>query len=245
MTLPDNGDVPLFFTAGLSGCSVIVTGSKKSPTVYHCGIASWDSSSGKPEPPDVPGFWRELVEYLATETVTLTEKAKTDHSVTRTLNQSIIGEASKLHYGKDPNVTYQHPSDKPGTLAQTSEGAKKCMTDILQDYCTKVPPKDNRVRGGEATPWGSFFGIRNKVNREWDFYLQENLRLTHNGWFGTGMFSGVRQLYNWASDPSFEQSVPWRLRDVVASYGDEDYEPLARTWKWDDVRDGSFWVKSD
>lgn len=52
---------PYFFTTSLSGCSVFITGSADSPTIYHAGKGSsaFDHSSGKPVQLDLRTHWKD------------------------------------------------------------------------------------------------------------------------------------------------------------------------------------------
>ncbi|MHC4681656.1 MAG: hypothetical protein ACYTEK_23540, partial [Planctomycetota bacterium] len=49
MTLPAGGHRH-FFTAALSGCSVMVAGAPNNPTVYHAGVDSWENSPYTQDP---------------------------------------------------------------------------------------------------------------------------------------------------------------------------------------------------
>ena len=64
LTLPNrNPDLPeeqhprFFFTAALSGCSVIFTGGQENPTIYHCGV----SEHGAPSFKNAAAFWRHMI----------------------------------------------------------------------------------------------------------------------------------------------------------------------------------------
>jgi hypothetical protein len=74
MTIPAGGGGPRhFFTAALSGCSVMVDGPPNNPTVYHCGVDDWENTSyvqpphshQKPTQATSPQLWQDLVEHLA------------------------------------------------------------------------------------------------------------------------------------------------------------------------------------
>ncbi|MHC4145602.1 MAG: hypothetical protein ACYSUD_12590, partial [Planctomycetota bacterium] len=152
MTLPNPPLANYFFTSALAGCSVIVTNTLQAPTIYHCGIEShfWgaDSRPAKPTPPPspapntVPEFWRAMVNHI--------EANRLGGA------RPIIGEVNTELYVKDPATTHQHPSDPVGTLAETTPDAVDCMTNMIQDYVTLSG--GNRIQGGEAFPWGTFFG---------------------------------------------------------------------------------------
>lgn len=60
-----------FFTAALSGCSVMVAGPADAPTVYHCGVENWDQSpytldalNPRPVMADSPNLWHDLVRHI-------------------------------------------------------------------------------------------------------------------------------------------------------------------------------------
>ena len=52
--LPEDQHPKIFFTAVLSGCSIIFKGSPQNPTIYHCGTEGGDA--GTPTPSDTTKF---------------------------------------------------------------------------------------------------------------------------------------------------------------------------------------------
>ena len=73
MTLAAGAGTPdYFFTAALSGCSVMVVGPAGAPTVYHCGVDAWANSPYTQAPHNnpapaanvTPEIWVDLVAHL-------------------------------------------------------------------------------------------------------------------------------------------------------------------------------------
>jgi hypothetical protein len=232
MTLPNPPAANYFFTSALAGCSVIVTNTLQNPTIYHCGIdaANWGGDGRPARPANIPGFWRGMVNHL--------EGARVGGA------RAIIGEVNKELYVTDPNVTYTYPTMAYRGPQETTQPAVDCMNNILDDYVTLVPPgSNNRVQGGEASPWGTFFGVYNAVAGQWGFYLQENLLIKHDGKRVTGLFKAIRRKNNPVYTRSLKQSLPWRYRVVhvvLLAVGAPVF--TARSWDWDDVKDGNLWL---
>jgi len=74
MTIPGGGVGPRhFFTAALSGCSIMVSGPPNNPTVYHCGADAWGNCpytqapfiNPAPAPNVSPQIWHDLVVNVA------------------------------------------------------------------------------------------------------------------------------------------------------------------------------------
>jgi len=232
MTLPDPPAANYFFTSALAGCSVIVTNTVQNPTIYHCGIEShnWGDGGRPDKPADVPAFWRDMVNHI--------EGARAGGA------RAIIGEVNTELYIKDPAQTYHHPSDGKRVQSVTTEDAIDCMTNMIHDdYVTLVPPGSNkRVRGGEAYPWGVFFGYY--TGGRWNFYLQQNLVIKHDGRHLKGILKARRRRKNPVLAHGFSQSLPWRIRHVHVVPLAVGVNPVftARDWDWDDVKDGNLWL---
>ena len=88
-------DPDIFFTAAINGCSVFIQGSKKNPTIYHCG-GDPDYPTTERDPSVAATFWRNLVlnygqgrkpkaevnktNYVLDVTTTNTAEKSTQHS---------------------------------------------------------------------------------------------------------------------------------------------------------------------
>jgi hypothetical protein len=155
MTLPANGP-GYFFTAGLSGCSIMVLGDSKSPTVYHCGVDAWGPNTpytnapyAQPGDPPVPNpqttheMWVDLVAYVADDRSASFERRST---------------IDKREYVNDFQVPNQ-PSTK---------GSRDLEYEMQQKYGSAI-----------TAPYGSVFGCRDNAG-DWSFFLQGNVSMTYN-----------------------------------------------------------------
>jgi hypothetical protein len=154
MTLPPGGP-DYFFTAALSGCSVMIVGPPNAPTVYHCGVDFWGpntpyiqapyAQAGDPAQPD-PRFthemWVDLVAHVINDPNAGFEKTST---------------IDKRHYIND----FLGPP-------QTSAGSR-ALEAALQN--AKNDPT------ASANPFGAVFGHRDNGN--WSFYLQANVTMMY------------------------------------------------------------------
>lgn len=155
MTLPAGGGPRHFFTAALSGCSVMIVGPTHSPTVYHCGVDTWGLASpytqapyaqaGDPPAPDsrfTHELWVDLVAHVANTPMAVFEKQST---------------VDKRHYINDFAMANQ----------QTTAGSRALELTLRQ-----------RTHDPHATanPFGSVFGLKDNAGN-WSFYLQANVNM--------------------------------------------------------------------
>lgn len=230
MTLPNPPAADYFFTSALSGCSVIVTGTLQAPTIYHCGIdsANWGAGNRIAKPANVPLYWREYVNYF--------------ESLRPGGARPIIAEINKEHYITEPGVTYAYPTDIPGVIRSTTQYAVDFMNNPLHHYRSRTHA--GTVHGGEADPWGVFFGVYDNVAGQWDFYLQENMLAKHAGKrVRTGICKGLRRKLFPVYRRAMLQSLTWRLRSahvVPPPIGAPVF--TANNWAWNEVKDGNLWL---
>jgi len=148
MTL--GGAADYFFTAGLSGCSIMISGNPTAPTVYHCGIGGWPTSAycamgagyNNPDPtgPTSTEIWEDLVAHITNTTQLFPGINTTDYLNDRT----------------------------PGALQTT-------MRSRQMETALKKKKNDNTA---QANPFGAVFGLRDN-NGNWSFYLQENVTMKY------------------------------------------------------------------
>lgn len=150
MTLGRKSDV--FFTAALSGCSVLAKGPPDSPTVYHAGIEGsidakvmdlvQDAQKGSygliqaARKKDAPEFWKTLLFELGA--------AGPDEP---------LGEINKTHY-------------------MTARGAHTKRSERFMGQFDRMH-SDLGLEVTHASPFGCVFGFRGR--RGWELYLQENV----------------------------------------------------------------------
>lgn len=156
MTIPAGGgptDPPspsVFFTAALSGCSVVFKGTAQNPTILHGG------SGTAPIPYDANRFWRDFVNYLAENPTRATEASNTGRIAAQVVkNQYVVGETVQV---------------SPTRTAQTTRHALDFRTLLEKHYGDKVQIL-------EVIPWGAVVGAR--IGTAWEFYLQENCNLVY------------------------------------------------------------------
>ena len=149
----------VFFTAGLSGCSVFVEGNANSPTVYHAGVEeNWKEMGNTVSQHvraakrnnDIPLVWRELF----WDKSTITQRGNQD-----------FGEINKTYYRDDGSV----------------EGRK--TTTLATGYHNTIQTPWERANFEilDCSPWGCVFGIRHPRSGNWAFYLQQNVTVQCRG----------------------------------------------------------------
>jgi hypothetical protein len=158
MTLPATGP-RYFFTAALSGCSIMVLGPETSPTVYHCGVDDWNNSpyvqapfaqanmQDDPRNPATPRtyqLWVDVVAYIANDPQATFEQRSTIDS---------------RHYVSDFDPA------NPRTTADSR---------VLERELQQRKPNQN----ASATPYGCVFGVRDNTGK-WAFYLQANASMLY------------------------------------------------------------------
>lgn len=156
MTLPAGGAPRHFFTAALSGCSVMVVGPPNSPTIYHCGIDTWgpaspyvDATYAQPNDPPAPDprttheLWVDLVAHIANDANAAFRNSTID----------------KRQYINDFD-----PADP-----QTTPGSRALSAALQQN---------RNDPAATAIPFGSVFGLKDNAGN-WSFYLQANVTMIY------------------------------------------------------------------
>lgn len=142
----------LFFTAALSGCSIIIKGKASNPTIVHAG------SGQLPLPYDANTFWKDFVEHL---------DSHPDPGIRNARTGKVKAQATKGSYVSGMEV----PSGRayPATLKTTQHAVdfKRKLSDHYGD----------QLEIADVVPWGAVFGIR--TGGDWAFYLQENANITY------------------------------------------------------------------
>lgn len=156
----------IFFTAALSGCSVIVKGPASNPTIIHAG------SGQLPLPYDANQFWRDFVEHLDSHPDPAIRHARTGSPVT--------AQATKQEYVSGHGVTRQEERTK---YVGPEKTPVKYTVDIKTtqhaiDFKRKLSDHyGDQLEIVDVTPWGAVFGIR--TGGDWTFYLQENANIEY------------------------------------------------------------------
>jgi hypothetical protein len=147
-------DADIFFTAALSGCSVMVSGDPTEPTVYHCGITQWSTQPycivgkgkyGNPAPKGKEGIeiWEDLVAFVTKKDAPPAERI------------------DRTYYA------YDFEENQP---PYTTRGSREIEAELRRK---KRDPK------ASAIPWGAVFGIRDHGTGKWTFYLQQNVTFNY------------------------------------------------------------------
>jgi hypothetical protein len=155
----------IFFTAALSGCSVIVKGTASNPTIIHAG------SGQLPLPYDANQFWKDFVEHL---------DSHPDPAIRHARRGPVVAQATKQEYVAGPGVTRQ---EERTVLKGPEKVPVKYTVDIKTtqhaiDFKRKLSDHyGDELEIVDVTPWGAVFGIRRGGN--WTFYLQENANIEY------------------------------------------------------------------
>ena len=159
MTIPSGGGTDLnahpqlFFTAALSGCSILIKGTPSQPTIIHAG------SGQLPLPYDANKFWKDFVEHLDSHPDPAIKHRKS--------GLGVKAQATKSEY-----VTGIEIDDK------VSFTGKSKTTQHAVDYHRKLSKHyGDTVEIANVAPWGAVFGVRR--GSDWTFYLQENANITY------------------------------------------------------------------
>ena len=179
MTLPrgDSGGPRHFFTADLSGCSILVTGPPDNPTIWHGGVENWNNSGyadnhdgNVPARDESPRLWGSLVEHLsgqAAGNITAIDKTDYINDFARAPNRPLKDLAGKLK-GILPR---RFRGEKPIFSGQTLEGTERSRA-------TEKALQKQEGKDASAVPFGSVFGLWDNDQGVWKLYLQENATLT-------------------------------------------------------------------
>lgn len=144
-------DPYLFFTTGIAGCSVFVSGSLYSPTVNHAGQDGWNATKKAED------HWRDMFERRHPDA----------------FQHDAYTEIEKKHYVVNMSVQAPHPNI-PGHV-------NTVKSTVHTERYLKFAADRQRTQGIEildGQPYGCVFGVRDK-DRTWSFYLQENVRVTY------------------------------------------------------------------
>ena len=151
-------DPGIFFTAAISGCSVIFQGTPDNPTIYHCG-----GNSGYPGDLDNgAAFWEAVVdEFIADDAA----NARRDRG-------QVQASVDKRDYVTQTGVTSVSLIGGRETTMSTTARTKK-----YADRLRGAEKKDKLIIE-DVAPWGCVLGRRD-AQGDWTFYLQENATITY------------------------------------------------------------------
>ena len=133
-----------FFTAVLSGCSIIFKGTAQQPTIFHCGTGG-ATGGGTATTGDSNQFFLNLIRNVEAQGL-----GRTTATVPALGAQQVLS--------TDYMVTNAGGGTAPG-LEQATQAA------IANHF-------GNRMVVEEVTLWGIVFGVR--TGADWKFYLQKN-----------------------------------------------------------------------
>ncbi len=145
LSIPRDTGPRFFFTAVLSGCTILFCGPAHTPTVYHCGTAGL-TGGGQPTTGDSNQFFLDLV-----------RKCRIHLGLGR--QDGALATDNRRVLSTDYMV-------KNGVNA----GIALAMQNIFQNERNYFAQRGYRLEVVE--PWGSVFGVRTAGN--WAFYLQVN-----------------------------------------------------------------------
>lgn len=157
MSIPQNSSTDLkthpcvFFTAALSGCSVIFKGTPQNPTIIHGG------SGQKVLPYDANQFWKDFVEHLDSHPDPLIRHDR--HA------RSVKDQVTKSQYVTEKTIT-----SPTGGQIKTTQRAVDFQRMLSKHYGDTVEIMD-------VIPFGAVFGVRR--GNDWTFYLQENATIQY------------------------------------------------------------------
>ena len=148
-----NQGVPVFFTAGINGCSIFIKGTQRSPIVFHAGGAT-----GFNDPDEGAKFWRDLMQsHARTSGANVAEVNKTDYTVDKISEKR----AAPLPSGFRPTTVTKY-----GT-AHSRKFETWLKKEIAGNYVVE-----------DVSPTGCVMGLRDNFG-DWTFYLQENVTIEY------------------------------------------------------------------
>lgn len=150
--LPADQHPKIFFTAVLSGCSIIFKGNAQNPTIYHCGTEGLGDQGGQGTPTP-----RDSSKYANSDAF---------------FRQMLSGSGYRAIGGQINKTDYMVPTRGGGgeTIAQRESdflAALKSQPQFRNGFILK-----------SAISWGACFGVR--TGPDWKFYLQENASITYD-----------------------------------------------------------------
>ena len=163
LTIPpmgqNNPDPHIFFTAAISGCSIVFQGTTQNPTIYHCGGETrYDSLD------DAAEFWEAVVdEFIAQDGQGLGQRPAGQVQAT----------IDKRQYVAEPGIkAFSHAFGAPSEKKTTARA--KAYADAL-----RRTQKKDKVFIEDVAPWGCVLGRRDNQG-DWTFYLQENADIIYH-----------------------------------------------------------------
>lgn len=174
----------IFFTAGLSGCSVFVEGSPRHPTIHHAGyeLSVMDDLADRSRDRDVESYWRRVFADLRR-------------------SQGAFAEVNKAAYVDDGTRVTEYKcvttgeKDKNGVLVKKMVPVAAKSTQHAERFSTFLKAENgSRVQLERVLPGGSVFGVRDDLGN-WSFYLQRIATIEYwvieKRWFGKTKKIGV------------------------------------------------------
>jgi hypothetical protein len=165
----------IFFTAAINGCSIFFRGTRRNPTIFHCG-----GSTGRKEINDQAHFWESVMIEFASKDDTRGKQAK-------------LGALSPLTVDKRDYITT--PGVKSTFVGPTGTSSKELTTARAKSYLSDLKSKHaiGRLSIESVSPWACVLGRRDDAG-DWTFYLQENATITYHqlSCNPMKMFSGVK-----------------------------------------------------
>lgn len=156
--VPGDGTPDIFFTAAISGCSVIFQGTSQSPTIYHCG---GDTGFGNNYGGSAR-FWRAVVDEFIAD-----DAANNRPNLGQRRNESV----DKRDYVKQVGVMDTSTIGGVTTTGGSTQRAVNYKNTLVAQHPDMVIE--------DVAPWGCVLGRRD-VNGDWTFYLQKNATVIYH-----------------------------------------------------------------
>lgn len=151
----------IFFTAAINGCSIFFRGTRRNPTIFHCG-----GSTGRQAIDDQAHFWQSVMIEFAAADDTRGKLPK-------------LGAISPLTVDKRDYITT--PGVKATFVLPTGTSSKELTTARAKSYLSALKSKHSlsRISIESVSPWACVLGRRDDAG-DWTFYLQENATITYH-----------------------------------------------------------------
>ncbi|HVK10409.1 MAG TPA: hypothetical protein VM597_16700 [Gemmataceae bacterium] len=143
--LSEDNHPRFFFTAVLSGCSILFKGTAQRPTIYHCGTGG-TTGGGAPTVGDSNTYFLNLL-----RDVELKGLGRTDTGLPHAPRQVLSSD-------------YMVRAANDGAAPTLDANLRTAVTNHF----------GGRMVLEEVVLWGSVFGLRPAGSRDWKFYLQQN-----------------------------------------------------------------------
>jgi len=150
-TLANTVHPRFFFTAVLSGCSIMFKGTAQNPTIYHCGTGG----TGHGETPTTGNANDFFVDLLT--------------------------RCNDVHLGTVGAIASQVRSGQymvPNARSQDAGLNRIATLETEVDTAMKALYK-NRLKMVATSSWGVIFGVRAANTRDWKFYMQTNVTIQY------------------------------------------------------------------